>query len=72
MKYEVETQVCATHLEDLKKDLELHIIRHLHNKDKSEDFAWHLNKINNKLLDIKWEIAQILPNENLAISSQSI
>lgn len=53
MKYEVETQVCAIHLEDLKKDLELHIRRHLHNEDKSEDFAWHLNKINNKLLDLK-------------------
>jgi len=69
MKYEVETQVCATHLEDLKKDLELHMRRHLHNEDKSKDFAWHLYKINNKLSDIKWEIAQILPNENLDTSS---
>ena len=69
MKYEVETQVCATHLEDLKKDLELHIRRHALNGNISEEFAWSLNKINNKLLFLKCEIAQILPNEKLDTSS---
>jgi hypothetical protein len=68
MKYEVEAKVCATHLEDLKKDLDLHIRRQSVNKDNPE-FIESLNKINNKLLFLKWEIAQILPNEKIDKSS---
>jgi len=65
MKYEVETQVCATHLEDLKKDLELHTRRHALNGNISEEFAWSLNRVNNHLREALFEIAQILPNEVL-------
>jgi hypothetical protein len=68
MKYEVETLKFSLLIEDLKKDLDLHIKRHSVNEDKTEDFAWHLHKVNDKLREALFEIAQILPNENLDLS----
>jgi len=65
MKFEVETTKCTTLIEDLKKDLDLHIKRHALNENISEEFAWSLNRVNNKLREALFEIAQILPNEKL-------
>lgn len=63
MKYEVETKKCESLIESLKKALDFHNKRHSVNADKSEDFAWHLNKVNNMLKGVLFEIEQILPNE---------
>jgi len=63
MKYEVETTKCTTLIESLKKDLDWHIIRHSFNKNISEEFAWSLNRVNDKLRGALFEIAQILPSE---------
>lgn len=65
MKYEVETKKFESLIEDLKRDLDVHVKRHSLNVDKSEDFAWHLNKVNDKLREALFEISQILPNEKL-------
>jgi hypothetical protein len=64
MKYEVETKKCESLIESLKKDLNWHIKRHSVNENKSEDFAWHLNRVNDRLRGALYEIAQILPNES--------
>lgn len=71
MKYKVEAEVCAILLEDLKKDLNLHMRRHVLNEHISEEFAWSLNKVNNNLREALFNIAQILPKEKYIESKEN-
>ena len=68
MKYDVETKKFESLIESLKKDLDLLNKRHSVNENKSEVFAWHLNRVNDRLGGALYEIAQILPNENLNLN----